>query len=272
MKIDIKKHKKNIAIGTLGAALILSSGLVVVSAAEHEREGKHDRGEHGEAMHEFHEAAVEGDYAEYKELIEEGELPDRMSGFSEAEFAQIGEMITLHKAGDKEGAEAIRDSLGLPEHKAGQRRMHKQFKNVTFEDWQNRLEEKGVDTEKLTQETFDAFTAARGDREAMTTLHESLGIEAPEKRGDRAQKGEKLQRLLESDYEQWSENAAERGMNEQQITPEVFAGLQQAATLFEAGDKDGAKTVLDELGIEKPEGLHKKDGSRRGNRVDKQGR
>ncbi len=256
--VDLKKHKKNIAIGTLSAALIFSSGLAAVSAAEPSSGKQFDQGGRGNGMREFHDVAQRGDYGSYQNLVSQGDLPDPVSGFTEAEFAQIGEMISLHKAGDIEGAEKIRVALGLPDHPRGPMGMHKKQRTEDFATWQNRLEQKGVDSALLTEETFNSFKASQGDRQAMEALQEKLGLEGmKEGRFHKGKKGQQAEKILEMNYDEWAAHAAERGMPTEQISQATFDGLQKAATLFEAGDRKSAKTVLDELGLKKPEGQDK---------------
>ncbi len=64
---------------------------------------------------------------------------------------------------------------------------------------------------------------------------------------------QEMKEAMESgSYEAWATLAAETPMGQkhaEKITPENFKKLQEAHRLMEAGDKDGAKAIMDELGV-----------------------
>jgi hypothetical protein len=82
---------------------------------------------------EFHtqiEAAMEnGDYAAWKEAMgdKEGKVMDVVTADN---FSQFAEAWKLEKSGDREGAQAIRESLGL-RHPEGMARGHRGNREVS---------------------------------------------------------------------------------------------------------------------------------------------
>lgn len=69
-------------------------------------------------------------------------------------------------------------------------------------------------------------------------------------------RGERLdavhQALENNDYTAWSEALANHPKAEEFVSEETFAKLQEAHALVEAGDREGAKALLDEAGIHPP--------------------
>jgi hypothetical protein len=111
-KENARLKRKNITIGALTVALLLTSGLTVASAADQ------DQKRHGPRFLKdtgVQEAISSGDYAAWQEIVEEKKLPEPLEALTQEQFEQFGQMIELRKAGDKEGASALREALGLPE-------------------------------------------------------------------------------------------------------------------------------------------------------------
>ena len=115
-----------------------------------------------EARTEIREAVESGDYELFKELIKGAPLEDVIA--SESDFELFLEAHELRQAGDREGAKAIFDELGLergPHHGHGHR--------GTF---------RGV-MSGLTDEQREAVRVARqgNDKEAVKAILEEAGIE-----------------------------------------------------------------------------------------------
>lgn len=226
-----KEQRKNIIIGGLAAAMILTSGLTLVSAAEG------DKGPHFQKNPEVEQIIQDGDYAAWQAL-DEGKIPNRLAQLSEEEFQLFADMIAAMKSGDTDTAKTLRVSLNLPEHP------HKGMqKDIDFATWSEHMTKRGADTSLITEETFTALKAAfeAKDKEAIQEIHHELGIEGkhPYNNGDH-----RAERILSMTYDEWAENAAKRGVEAEEITPETFEILQQAADLFQEGDKESARELM----------------------------
>lgn len=124
--------KKNLTIGVLAFALLLTSGLTVVSAANDndeqqkpclngEHKGQHQkfhRGMHAAFMSDDLKAALEaGDYEKFRELLSEQEnLPPKLKELSEEHFNHMVEVHKLMEAGEKEGLKELHEEW-REEHK-----------------------------------------------------------------------------------------------------------------------------------------------------------
>jgi len=251
-------NKKNITIGVLGTALLATSGLGTVSAASHADEDK--PGPHRNP--EIREMVENRDFESWSQYAD---LPDTLAGFDEAAFNQFADMVELKQAGDKDAAEEIRKSLGLPirgEHrgKKGEQDQHREdmqkiILSGDFEKWVEELEAHGADASVLTQDNFNKIkTAVKSeDREAIKAVHEELGI-GPKHKGPH--NGDRARKILEVSYEEWAERATKRGLPADTVNEATFNTLQQAATLFQSGDKEAAKTLLDEAGVTPPQATY----------------
>ena len=250
----MKINKKNITIGVLGAALLATSGLTMASAAYN------DDDEHGRKFHQDPAFQTSLETRDFEAWNAQEKLPEKLANLNEAEFNQFADMVALKKSGDIEGAKEIAESLGLPtKHKREQGEMHGEKReemkqiilNSDFAAWAEKAAEHGMDTEVLTQENFDKIKAAieSGDREAIKAIHDELGI-TPKNRGPH--NGERAGHILQTNYEEWAERAAKHGLEAENINSETFATLQQAAELFESGDKEGGKQLLEDAGVKPP--------------------
>ena len=245
-----KLTKKNIAIGTLATALVLTSGMGAAAAADHIEEERERRGPISE---DAREALEERDYTEWQEALAEADkAPDVLVNFTEDQFNRFAKMHELREAGDKEGAAEIREELGLPERGNRGNHPHKgKILEITFDEWAEKAAEKGLDENLITQDTFARLQAAAEgeDKEAMKELREELGIEG---HGPRGHKGKHLGAILDMSYDEWAEKAADRGFDAEGINQETFSKLQASATLAQDGDREAAKELLEEAGIERP--------------------
>ncbi len=242
-------NKKNLTIGVLGAALLATSGIAAADAAQGEEHQKRGH-RHNPEIHEIVETPDYESWSQYENL------PDKLAGFDEAQFNQFADMHELRQAGDKEGAEEIRELLGLPErgeqhHEDDREEMREAILEGDFEEWAEELAERGVDAGILTQDNFNTIKTAveSGDKEAIKAAHQELGI-GPKHKGPH--NGERAGKILELSYEEWAEKASERGLDAEKVNESTFNTLQQAAELFQSGDKEGAKALLEEAGVKPP--------------------
>lgn len=256
--LSAKLTKKNMTIAALSLTLLVTSGLTAVSAAE-EFEERHER-KHAPSE-ELRSAVESKDYTAFQAVVLSEDLPEKLEALTEAQFHQFAEMHELRRAGDTEGAAAIRESLGLRgpsdekhERREGRREEMKTiFENGDFASWSTHANERGLDASLITEDNFAKLQAAAlsGDREEMKAVHETLGFPVREHKGEKGNRGPG--KILETDYATWAERAAHRGMNAEQISENTYNALKEAATLAQSGDKEGAKTLLESAGIERPE-------------------
>ncbi|MDD3896800.1 MAG: hypothetical protein PHU04_03090 [Candidatus Peribacteraceae bacterium] len=159
---------------------------------------------------EHHEEMVQAiesnDYEAWKALMEEnGRGGPMVDSINEENFDTFVQMHTLMIAGDREGAEALREQLGLsvppmrrgsgdefPGRGFGTPQQHEEIlqaiESGDYNAWKALMEEKpGRDSrmlEMITEENFAIFAAMHekmkaGDKEGVEALRTQLGIEAP---------------------------------------------------------------------------------------------
>ena len=123
-----KEQRKNIIIGGLTVALILSSGIAAVSAA-----GDNKDGPRFQKDPEVQQIIEEKDFAAWQALDEE-KIPGHLQNFNESQFNDFTEMIAAFKAGDIDAAKEIRASLDLPERpEKGHKKHHGKIKELVEE-------------------------------------------------------------------------------------------------------------------------------------------
>ncbi|MBT6069338.1 hypothetical protein HOG48_06330 [Candidatus Peregrinibacteria bacterium] len=107
-----------------------------------------------------------------------------------------------------------------------------------------------------------------GDREGARSIMDELGIEKPHKGMKKMQKNmkkkenrqehrEEMKQIFESgDYNTFLEKAPEK--LQEKVTEENFELMIKAHELREAGDKEGAKDIMEELGLKPPHKMMRK--------------
>lgn len=163
---------KNI-IGALLAISILTVSAMAVSASSHE---------------EVKQAVADGDYDTFIELTQD--RPNAQE-ITQDDFAKIQEAHTLAESGDREGARAIFDELGLKPHKGQKSEKRQEFRQAIedgdYDTWAARVTDRGGEP---TEANFAVIQQAHelhqaGDHEAAKELLEANGIERPQgKRGE----------------------------------------------------------------------------------------
>jgi anti-sigma28 factor (negative regulator of flagellin synthesis) len=90
-----------------------------------------------------------------------------------------------------------------------------------------------------------------GDQEAAKAIFEEIGLKGP-RGGHHGERGGEIREAVESgDYETWAAAVEERGGDSSQATFEI---IQKAHELHKTGDHESAKELLEENGIERPQG------------------
>lgn len=115
-------QKRNAAIAFAALALLVLAGAEATNAANQERGDRGDREPRGPSE-EVRNAFESGDYDTWKELVSQRENSP-VAEFTEDQFNRLQEAHELRESGDKEGAKAIREELGLKKH-PGKRGNHK---------------------------------------------------------------------------------------------------------------------------------------------------
>jgi len=101
---------------------------------------------------------------------------------------------------------------------------------------------------------FVAYAAEDGTDEPCRPDREQMA----EHRADRAENREQMKELFAAgDYEAWVEHMADKPNAEEFVTEDNFNTLVEAHALLEAGDKEGARELLDDAGIKPPHKPHK---------------
>ena len=179
-----------------------------------------------------------------------------------------------------QAAEPMTSSDEAREHRQERRGEHKEnfaavkeaVQNNDYTAWAEAMSEHPKGEEFVTQENFDTLVQAHelmeaGDKEGAKALLEEAGIKRPGKFKGHGQRGQKFQEVREAvesgDYTAWAEAMANHPNAEIEINEATFATLQEAHELMEAGDKEGAKALLEEAGIKRP-GKFKGHGPRGG--------
>ena len=108
-----------VSVFGLGIALVAAS---TVSAANKEGQQRKNRDGNRENRSEMHEVFEQKDFDAWKSIISEKNIKNQERHQivmdvinSEGAFQKMAEMHKLRKAGDVDGAEKIREELGLPE-------------------------------------------------------------------------------------------------------------------------------------------------------------
>ena len=110
-------------------------------------------------------------------------------------------------------------------------------------------------------EAHEYMNVAHENMESAKAIYEELGLKGPMGQGMKGPKGprgnmdpekmEAMKTAIENqDYAAWAELAPKK--LQEQITEENFAQFCEAHQLMANGDMEGAQTIFDSLGIERP--------------------
>lgn len=121
--------------------------------------------------------------------------------------------------------------------------------------------------DQVNEENFAKMVEAHelmqaGDKEGAKSIMDELGIEGPRgprngERGifDQEKKAAVDLAIENNDYSAWVAAHKENAPVLEKINAENFSKLVEAHNLMKSGDKESAKAIMDELGIEGPRGL-----------------
>ncbi len=128
--------------------------------------------------------------------------------------------------------------------------------NNDYVAWAEALASHPKAEEFVNEATFSVLVQAHqlaeaGDREAAKELLQENDIKRPGRRGHGPKK-EVREAVANGDYQAWAELLADKPNAEEFVNEATFATLQEAHALAEAGDKEGAKALLEEAGIKRP--------------------
>ncbi len=146
----------------------------------------------------------------------------------------------------------------LPEEQRNQ--IHQAIQNMDFEAWKEAVPEDHKFADKMTQEKFEQMAERmkqgleegepiRGHRNFMGKFkknHKQGKRFSPEQR-------EQMKNALESgDYNAWKELVPEKAEKLEVINEGNFAQFVEMHQLRKSGDKEGAKAIAAELGLQRP--------------------
>lgn len=143
------------------------------------------------------DAIENNDYEAWKELIGDKGIGQEITAEN---FDRFVEMHDLIQSGDAEGAEAIREELGLKMPRkegkgpalGGENReaMKEALENNDYEAWKELVSDRGIGQE-ITVENFDKFVEMHNlmqidDKEGADAIRDELGLQVRKGRGDSA--------------------------------------------------------------------------------------
>jgi len=185
------------ALGAVTATALTLGTVASAYQGDGNQEGRQFNPEHKAAMQKMLES---GDYAAFQELVGDHKMGEVIA---EENFDKFVEMHNLMKDGDKEGAKAIAEELGLPNkkhmrHFKGKKRgekfnpemigaMKSAFENGDYDTWKEIMGDKKIG-EFVTAENFGQFAEMHelmesGDRDGAKVIAEELGLpERPPKK------------------------------------------------------------------------------------------
>lgn len=245
--------KPNITTTAAIAFAVLTAGAGIVGAQElRENHEPHHTEEEREAIH---EAIEEGDYTTFVSLV--GEDAKILGTINANNFTQLQEIHELRKAGNHEEAKALAEELGLN---------HRGKHDQKGDRPQLSDEARAAVEAALEAEDYNAFIAAHGED---SNIAERIDAEAFAEKvahfAERQTKKAAVDAAIDArDYDAFVEAVGEDGKRLEQINESNFAQFAELHDLREAGDKESAKALAEELGLEKPEGRRGHDGNRGG--------
>jgi len=133
------------------------------------------------------------------------------------------------------------------------------IENNDYQAWVESLGDHPKADEFVTEETFEILQEAHrlaeaGDKEGARALLQDAGIKRPGKhrRGGGEQPEAVREALQNNDYQAWAELLANHPNADAFVNESTFAVLREAYLLKEAGDREGARALLQEAGIKHP--------------------
>lgn len=193
------------AIGGIGAAVTGLFGGAQLAQHTNVPDFVKERFEHRAAIYEAVEA---GDYASWEAA--QPENAPILNLINEDNFGQFQELHELQRAGDTDAADALRESLGLPEKPERRNRGERSIKGHMneavqaaldagdYSAWKEALPEWAAEMfgDVISENNFDTFVQMHelrqaGNEEAADALREDLGLPARPERPSFEQAGQK---------------------------------------------------------------------------------
>jgi len=171
------------------------------------------------------------------------------------------------------GPEQCQNEKGPTQEERDQ--IHSIMETSSYDEWRSAVEElaasKGHEApdflNQITAENFDDFKQLHelresGDREAAQALAENLGLEMPMHGGEHHERNRQgsLGIGQAESYSDWvadvQAQAEETGRDAsallENMTEEKFDQIKEVQALAQSGDKDGAKELAEQYGLERP--------------------
>lgn len=268
-------------------SLVLGSTIATANAADGIRNGF---GKMAGISRENRQAEIQalesGDFAAWKTAIESSGRTEILDSINESNFTRYIEAFNLEKNGDRDGAQAIMQELGIKMPGMGDGHKLRKFdvsdedrealelaiENSDYDAWKTVMEKaKDDDVEKyLTEENFSIIARAyklkaSGDKSGAMDLLEKADIpgflimlcdrKMEGGKGDMKGVDDTDRAAVEatyenSDYEAWKALMEERGGKIlEYVNADNFGEYAKAKLLQEEGKMDEAKAILDELGF-----------------------
>lgn len=232
--------KPNVTTAAAITFAVLTAGAGIVGAQELvEEHGERHSDEHRE---EIHEAIEEGDYATFVSLV--GEDAKILGVINANNFTQLQELHQLREAGDREGAKALAEELGLPGKKG-----HGNKPQLTDE-------QKEAVKAALEANDYDAFLAAHGgDSNVAEHVDAERFAEKAERYAAKQERKAAISAAFDTgSYESFAAALGDDAKILERVNAENFSQFAEIHELRQAGDREGAKALAEQYGIERPEG------------------
>ncbi len=235
--------KPNMTTTAAIAFAVITAGAGFVGAQElGENHEPHHTEEEREAIH---EAIEEGDYSTFVSLV--GDDAKILGTINANNFTQLQEIHQLREAGNHEEAKALAEELGLKHRgKHGQRGERPQLTD----------EQKEAVKAAFEANDYNAFLLAHGDD---SNVAERVDAERFAEKAERyAAKQERKTAVSAAfdtgNYESFAASLGEDARILERVNADNFSQFAKIHELRQAGDKEGAKALAEEYGIERPEG------------------
>lgn len=170
-----------------------------------------------------------------------------LNSLTDDQQAVLEEAKELRETGDHESAKALIEAAGieLPERKGFKARVNNFFQNLSEED------------QAVVEQARELREA--GNHDEAKSLLEEAGIQPPHRsqKGERGEGNSEQREAVKAaiqagDFAAFQEVAGETRFGGQ-ITEENFGTLGQIHELREAGDREGARALAEEMGLERPQ-------------------
>jgi len=246
--------KPNMTTTAAIAFAVLTAGVGLVGA-QGMGDGNHEPHHTEEEREAIHEAIEEGDYSTFVSLV--GDDAKILGTINANNFTQLQEIHQLREAGDHEAARALASELGL-EHRG----KHGQKGN------RPQLTEEAREAVKAALDAgdYNAFIAAHGeDSNIAEKVDTEKFANMIERHAQKQARKETIRGAFDTgNYASFAEAVGEDARILERVNADNFAQFAEIHELREDGDREGAKALAEQYGIERPEGRRGPGGHRGG--------